>query len=95
MAKLPDAQNLGFCGETRAGGTPAIATNSMNIHVSAAVRQQWPSLEFLGKSWERDKFTWIRANHKALGITLRFCFELQCAVDGDMYDFICKNGYFG
>jgi hypothetical protein len=67
----------------------------MNVHVPKEVQDKWPVLEFRGKRWSKDGFTWITVYHKLLECNLRYCFELDCAVESGMYEHICKHGYFG
>jgi len=67
----------------------------VNIHVSRETVQKHPEFDFRGKAWEKANLTWIDAYHKRLARTFFFCFELECGADEKMYEFICKNGYFG
>jgi hypothetical protein len=67
----------------------------MNIHVPETLRNKYPTFEFLGVPWKTGNLTWMKAHHKTLGHTYKFCFELECGVEEGMYNFIVKNEYFG
>ena len=67
----------------------------MNIYIPIEVKEKHPTFDFRGKPWNRGGLTWIHGFHKTLQTTFRFCIELECGADLGMYEFICKNGYFG
>ena len=58
------------------------------------IQKEFPTFEFRGKPWVREGFTWQKAFHRCLGTNFRFCYELKCGADSNMYEFICKNKRF-